>query len=95
MCQVVAYGACDQFWVVVDPAVIAYRTTLCGLNDYDNLTKTIRHELGHTTGLDHGSTVPLCVVPPGDDAMVSGVVPSSLIYYSYDAHHRGHINGAY
>lgn len=79
-----AWGVCDQFWAKVDGVQIFSEAN--GAANFDvNMAKTIRHELGHTTGLRHGSSTSL-------RAMVSGPVPTDLYYTTYSAHHIGHIN---
>jgi len=64
----------------------------------DNLTISIRHELGHTVGLLHlDPDFVDCGPPPlvADDSMLSDWVTSANNtggYYDYNAHHVGHIN---
>lgn len=59
-----------------------------------DMITTVRHELGHTAGLSHGtSDATLCNTPQGDDAMTSDLNPiASLAWTDYNAHHRAHID---
>lgn len=95
-------GTCDQFWVVINNAAILVDTSIevppseQSLNYSVNLVKTIRHETGHTTGLQHGGTSGICSSPSAPcDAMVTGWVPTNVLWGTYGGHHVGHINAQY
>jgi hypothetical protein len=92
-----SWGICEQYWLVVNPAEIFSNTATCGggAANYDvNLVKTIRHELGHSTGLSH-STPGGCNNATGDDSMVSSHVSTDLKWTTYSTHHRDHVNAQY
>lgn len=73
---------CNHSEVTVDPAEI-----FIGANDEEDLTKTLCHEIGHSVGLTHGGLT---------DCMRNGEIPDpGVVWRSYDAHHKGHINAAY
>ncbi|MFD0687800.1 hypothetical protein [Actinomadura fibrosa] len=61
-----------------------------GTDDWYDYRKTAVHEIGHTIGFDHhASGSHKC-------AMISGEVPSrSIVWRSYTAHDRSHINASY
>ena len=104
--QVAGLGACDTWWVIINNYGVLVDTGTCAAPpdqqaNFDvNLIKTIRHEIGHTTGLTHG--------PPGScsgpgirsnaggaDSMAGGWVPTDLLYCTYNSHHIGHVNAQY
>lgn len=88
---------CDQYWILVYiPTIFAEATD--GTNFQINFDKTIRHEIGHTTGLRHSAGAgPYLPGSPGSyQAMISGSVSSSLYWYAYNtSDHIPHINGLY
>ena len=90
-------GSCDQFWVVTDVPEIFTQTVDHG-GDGDNYTvnlvKTIRHETGHTIGLNNDGqySYDTSLLPSWADAMVSGWVDTNLLWMSYSDHHVSHIN---
>ena len=61
-----------------------------GTDDWYDYRKTAVHEIGHTIGFGHhASSSHKC-------AMISGEVPSrSIVWRSYTAHDRSHINASY
>ena len=83
---------CDRAEVDIFPSVIFVANG--GFNgssaQFDlNLHKTIRHEVGHTVGLDHYAQNPPTVPA---SAMVSGAVPYDFSYTKYIGHEICHIN---
>lgn len=93
-----SWGVCDQYWLAFDPAIILQESAICSTNPGEsyqvNLIKSVRHELGHSTGLSHPGT-PVGCAGAGSDAMRSGWVPTSLAWTAYNDHHRDHINAQY
>lgn len=88
---------CDAFWVAVNYAEIWANTVAHGgdANNLNlNISKTIRHELGHAAGMWHtpvaGSQAP-CGADV-TDTMVQGWVPTSFTYLVYNSHHICHVN---
>jgi hypothetical protein len=57
------------------------------LPDNHQKAKTICHEVGHSVGLAHGTTVDFWT-----DCMLSGVAPAGVQYEQYTVHHRNHAN---
>ena len=57
-----------------------------------NKIKTIRHELGHSMGLNNDGTPYNTADPEWADAQVSGWVPSTFLWLTYSPHHVVHIN---
>lgn len=84
---------CGQFWSVVDVPEIAAQSVAANLgadtlpNIATNWHKTIRHELGHTAGLNHFND-------PAWQAMVSGRCATSLVFLDWRDDHKNHINAA-
>lgn len=91
-----SFGICDVFWIGINPAQI-FSESFDSYNYLVNLGKTIRHEIGHTTGLRHsnGGGMLMAYAPYSYLAMRSGAVSSSGSYYLYAGHHVGHINATY
>lgn len=99
---------CDQRWAMFDYVELFERTVACGNSGEDfvaSVHKTVRHELGHSLGLRHG-TLPSdheqCDYPASDpaagaaDAMASGLGVSDLLLVSYNDHHVDvHLNPHY
>lgn len=94
-------GLCEQFWVVVNNDEHWRLTGVCSGNSTEllgNLTISVRHELGHTVGLDHWLASGSDCGPPlssADDSMLSDWVTNAYNnggYYDYNTHHRNHIN---
>lgn len=93
-------GNC-QFWVGINPSLISsYAGGWNSTFEY-NINKTIRHEIGHTVGVDHDGWLNHAPCPTMlSDAMVSGTVwpGSGWLYYqywSYNDHHKCQIDGRY
>lgn len=92
-----AYAACDQFWVEINQPLHYTTTGQCGggATMYDiNMIQTVRHELGHTTGLSHlDPDLSLCTGYAGDDAMTSDFIGYiTLDFTDYNTHHRNHVD---
>lgn len=91
-CRVLFWGVCDQFWVSVNPTEIIANSMVNAPGDWNNVVvnynKTIRHETGHSMGLQHSGTVL--------DAMRSGWVDNNFFYwYGYNDDHRDHLRDNY
>jgi predicted Zn-dependent protease len=68
--------------VIVDRAELQI-----GDHDIEDMEKTMCHEVGHSVGLTHGGNT---------DCMLNGEIPStSIVWRTYDSHHKSHINAAY
>lgn len=82
-----AYGVCNIFHANVDNNEVCQVT--CGNSAwYSNARMhNVRHELGHTVGLNHDSV-------GGTHAMLSGL-GDSWYWLLYDPHHISHINNYY
>ncbi len=74
---------CGQMRVTVDIWQIGLEATDPTNHDL-NIHKTVRHEIGHTTGLSHHIG--------GADAMISGAVATNWSFLAYTAHDIHHIN---
>lgn len=61
----------------------------------NNLTKTVRHETGHSVGLRHYKTAGTPCCPVEHDAMISGAIDNGSLWTIYSQHHKDHINNAY
>lgn len=61
----------------------------------NNLTKTVRHEVGHSVGLRHYKTAGTPCCPAEHDAMISGAIDNGSVWTIYSQHHKDHINDAY
>jgi hypothetical protein len=82
-----AYGVCNNYHMSVDNAEICQYTCL-NAGWYANARMhNVRHELGHSVGLQHDSI-------GGVHAMLSGL-GDNWSYLLYDPHHISHINGYY
>lgn len=82
-CKVLNSGICNHSHVILDPAELNI-----GIDDDQDTTKTACHEAGHSVGLTH--------ITGGSDCMRNGELPfPDEIYYTYNAHHISHINGAF
>ena len=101
-------ATCDQVWLFLDVGAISSDTSQhFNIQSPDhqpnyevNLIKTIRHEIGHSAALAHSGV--LCnysncssVQPDYVDSMVSGWVPTDLLWTTYNQHHRDEINFLY
>lgn len=104
------WAVCDQYWlsynmvkIFNDTAAHVPGTPAGPFTDNFNVgvAKTMAHELGHTTGLQHNTlaTTATCssVYAAGsDDAMREGWVPTNNAFIFYNSHHVGcHINPQY
>lgn len=95
------YSLC-QFWVAVNPNLISLQAGGSPSSYEYNLNKTMRHEIGHTVGLEHGSGqsnhVP-CATTLNDSMVVGPVNPGSgwlyYQYWSYNDHHKCQIDALY
>ena len=90
-----AGNACDSAAAQVDPSVIfsnVYDHGGNGLNFTYNKVKTLRHELGHTIGLNNDGVSWSSAPTYWADAQVSGWVPTSLTWVVWSDHHLAHIN---
>ncbi len=82
---------CNQSWTIVSPQHVAQYAPFPQdpSNVEINYIKTIRHETGHTVGLDH----------PGNfdsaDCMVQGPIVNDLNQTAYNDHNKGDINDTY
>jgi hypothetical protein len=91
-------SVCDQSWISVDPGRILTETANHGggqANFDVNYIKTIRHETGHTLGLNNDGVTYSAAPAEWRDCMVSGWVPTSLLWTTYSDHHVVHINAYY
>lgn len=89
---------CEQFWVQVNPNQVfgdTYSRNGDGDNYDLNFVKTIRHELGHTIGLNNDGVGYTGAPLEWRDCMVSGWVPTDLLWTTYSSHHVGHVNPWY
>lgn len=78
----VTSGVCNHSTVIVDRAELQI-----GDHDIEDMEKTMCHEVGHSVGLTHGGNT---------DCMLNGEIPStSIVWRTYDSHHKSHINAAY
>lgn len=85
----ISSGVCDSFWIGINYAAISAQSAANGGDGWNvivNLIKTIRHEVGHSVGLDHDT---------GVSAMKESWVPTDLAYTIYTAHDIDHVNNAH
>jgi hypothetical protein len=74
---------CNSGDVVVDPAELNI-----GINDEEDTTKSMCHEIGHSVGMTHAVGT--------NDCMRQGEVPDlQLLWRKYNSHHIWHVNTAY
>lgn len=97
------FGVCDVAWISYSPGQIFLEST-DSFNYLANLSKTLRHEVGHVLGLRHsngGGNMGQCMSqsPPcsqGDansyQAMKSGWVETHIRWVEYNPHHIHHVN---
>lgn len=78
-----APGTCNSGQITVDPAQLNI-----GINDEEDTTKTMCHEIGHSVGMMHAVGT--------NDCMRNGEVPDQqLLWRKYTGHHVQHVNDAY
>ncbi|WP_133163804.1 hypothetical protein [Cryobacterium zongtaii] len=66
------------------------------LPDYTQRRKTFCHEVGHSVGLQHYTSIGTGVVNgENNDCMKSSTVSGEQWWIEYSQHHRDHINEAY
>lgn len=85
-CAVVASsGHCDRNNLTLD-----FPELNEGTNDEADQWKTTCHELGHSTGLTHGTINTTYY----DDCMMRGEIPGTAVkWHQYNQHHINHVNG--
>jgi hypothetical protein len=94
---------CEQMWIIVNDTAHFQITATCNDTPDEmmvNYMMTVRHEIGHTTGLSHTSANggSLCGPPyNGNDTMTSDWVTAGapLTFITYNDHHKNHIDGFY
>lgn len=90
---------CNQYYVYYDNGAIYNDSVRCepanvGDNFYANFRKTLRHEIGHTTGLSHRAKPSACAYQTGD-AMVSAWIQTHLQFMAYSGPHATQITNRY
>jgi hypothetical protein len=93
---------CESAWAMLDYQEHWATAAFCGSSTAEftgNYMLAVRHELGHTVGLAHRAPhdSDYCTPPfNGDDPMSSDWIRNApLSMFSYNTHHRAHINEFY